>query len=242
MVASVTLLPALLGFAGRNIERLHVPVRQPGTHTPTTPHAGTAGAGSSSAGPGLAAIGGLAVLLALAAPFLGMRFGFPDAENDPPGYTTRHAYDLLADGFGPGYSAPMVLTVQGARAAELLDVGRRRSATQLTQVDGVALVSPALLNDGAVTPPCVRVVATTSPQDEATEDLVDTLRDDEHPRRHRGHRPDRRRRRHGGGQPRHHPGRRRSAAAVLRRRAAGLVRAADDGVPLGASCRSRPWS
>ena len=95
--------------------------------------------------PWVAAIGGLAVLLALAAPFLGIRFGFPDAENDAPTSTTREAYDLLADGFGPGFSAPMVLTVQGA-AGDLQGAADGLGAS-LAQVDGVAYVAPAIVND-----------------------------------------------------------------------------------------------
>jgi RND superfamily putative drug exporter len=118
MTASLTLLPALLGFAGRNIERLHVPFVTRNS-TPTTPHAGTAGAGSSNSAMDRRDRG-LAVLLALAAPLLGMRLGFPDAQNDPKSLHTHQAYDLIADGFGPGFSAPLVLTVQGASGTELL--------------------------------------------------------------------------------------------------------------------------
>ncbi len=49
-----------------------------------------------------------------------MRLGFPDAQNDPESDTTRQAYDLITDGFGPGFSAPLVLIVQGVSGAELL--------------------------------------------------------------------------------------------------------------------------
>jgi RND superfamily putative drug exporter len=65
----------------------------------------------------------------LAAPFLGIRLGFPDAQNDPPSYTTHRAYDLLADGFGPGFSAPLAAHRPGRvgrRAAGL----RRRAGGQ----------------------------------------------------------------------------------------------------------------
>ena len=51
----------------------------------------------------------LGVLLALTAPFLGVRFGFPDAGNNRDGTTTRPAYDLTADGFGPGANGPLVI-------------------------------------------------------------------------------------------------------------------------------------
>jgi putative drug exporter of the RND superfamily len=173
MIASLTLLPAMLGFAGRNIERLHVPFvgkQQPAYDTTRwyrwsrfIQHR-----------PWIAAIGALGVLLALAAPFLGIRFGLPDAQNDPESSTTHQAYDLITDGFGPGFSAPLVLTVQGASGTEL------RSSTnalgrQLAGVSGVALVAPAVINDAGDTA-VLTVVPTTSPQDVATEDLVDTLR------------------------------------------------------------------
>ena len=191
MTASVTLLPALLGFAGRNIERLHVPFVSKNARTPTTPRAGTAGAGSSSAGP-----------------------GSPRSVDSPSCWRWRHRSSASASASptprttrrpppparpttcsptvsAPGFSAPMVLTVQGASGSDLLDRRRRGSAAELAEVDGVALVSPAVVNDAGDTA-VLTVVPTTSPQDAATEDLVDTLRDDGHPGRHRRHRPHRR--------------------------------------------------
>jgi RND superfamily putative drug exporter len=174
MAASVTLLPALLGFAGRNIERWHVPFvsRELKAYDSSRWYRWSR---FVQRRPWVAASGALAVLLALAAPLLGIRFGFPDAQNDPPSYTTRQAHELLVDGFGPGFSAPMLLTVQGATAGDL-----QRSADvvgeALSTVPGVATVSPARLNPAGDTA-VLTLVATTSPQDGATEELVDTLRD-----------------------------------------------------------------
>jgi RND superfamily putative drug exporter len=173
MIASLTLLPALLGFSGRNIERLHVPFLRTDHAYDTTRWYRWSRFVQHR--PWTAAIGGLAVLIALAAPLLGMRLGFPDAQNDPPQYTTRQAYALLAGGFGPGFSAPMVLTVQGASGAALLSSADHVGA-ELAQVSGVARVSPAAVNDAGDTA-VLTLVATTSPQDVATEALVDTLRD-----------------------------------------------------------------
>jgi RND superfamily putative drug exporter len=174
MTASLTLLPALLGFAGRNIERLHVPLvsRKQRSYDTTRWYRWSR---FIQHRPWIAAIGGLAVLLALAAPLIGMRLGFPDAQNDPESSTTHQAYDLIAEGFGPGFSAPLVLTVQGRSGTDL------RTASDavgdvLAEVGGVALVSPAVVNDAGDTA-VLTVVPTSSPQDEATEDLVDTLRD-----------------------------------------------------------------
>jgi RND superfamily putative drug exporter len=174
MAASVTLLPAILGFTGRNIERLHVPF------VSKNPHAYDASrwyrwSRFIQHRPWLAAIGGLAALLALAAPFLGIRFGFPDAKNDPPNYTTRQAYDLLADGFGPGFSAPMLLTVQGNSSGDLMG-SANAVGNKLREVNGVAFVGPAIVNEAGDTA-LLTLIPTTSPQDKATEDLVGTLRD-----------------------------------------------------------------
>ena len=154
--------------------------------------------------PWVAAIGGLAVLLALAAPFLGIRFGFPDAENDAPTSTSRQAYDLLADGFGPGFSAPMVLTVQGA-TGDLQGAADAAGRHSLGQVDGVAYVAPAIVNEVGDTA-VLTVTPTTSPQDAATEDARRPPARRRDPHGHRGHRPDGPRRRHDRGQRRLHPG------------------------------------
>jgi putative drug exporter of the RND superfamily len=175
MAASVTLLPALLGFAGRNIERLHVPFVNKDPHAYDTSR-WYRWSRFIQRRPWVAAMGGLAVLLALAAPFLGIRFGSPDAQNDPPSYTTHRAYDLLADGFGPGFSAPMLLTVQGGPDGGL-PAAADAVGDRLREVDGVAFVGPAVVNETGDTA-LLRLVASTSPQDAATEDLVDTLRDE----------------------------------------------------------------
>jgi len=174
MTASLTLLPALLGFSGRNIERLHVPFVRPDRHAYNTTR-WYRWSRFIQRRPWIAAIGGLTVLLALAAPLLGMRLGSPDAQSDPPAFTTHQAYDLIADGFGPGFSAPMVLTVQGASGPGLI-TATDAMAQELAQVSGVALVTPTVVNAAGDTA-VLTVVPTTSPQDAATEDLVDTLRD-----------------------------------------------------------------
>jgi RND superfamily putative drug exporter len=174
MTASLTLLPALLGFAGRNIERLHVPLVSKNQHAYDTTR-WYRWSRFVQYRPWVASIGALAVLLTLAAPLLGMRLGFPDAQNDPESYTTHRAYDLIAEGFGPGFSAPLILTVQGSTGSELL-AASDSVGSQLAEVSGVALVSPAVSNDAGDTA-VLTVVPATSPQDEATENLVDTLRD-----------------------------------------------------------------
>jgi putative drug exporter of the RND superfamily len=180
MVGAVTLFPALLGYFGRWIDRLRLPL---GRGRPVQVAAG--GHVLPSRGwvrwsrlvdrhSVIAALVGVAALLALAAPFLGVRFGFPDAGNDADGRSTREAYDLVADGFGAGANGPLVVV---ADVAEAEPTAIQRLAADLAATEGVAAVTPAQVNpagDAAL----LTVIPATGPQDEATEDLVRTLRDD----------------------------------------------------------------
>jgi RND superfamily putative drug exporter len=133
--------------------------------------------------PWIAAITATVVLLALAAPALGMRLGFPDAGNDPPNTMTRHAYDLNTEGFGPGTNGPLVVAAElpGPRAKATI----AGFANQLRSEPGVAFVPPPRINaDGSAA--LITVIPKTSPQDSATEDLVNHLRNDVVPNELRG--------------------------------------------------------
>ena len=176
MLASVTLLPALLSYLGPNVDRLRIPflgrtLRAEGDGE--SPAARWSHAVQRR--PWTAAILATVLLLALAAPALGMRLGFPDAGNDPPDTMTRQAYDLNTEGFGPGTNGPLVI------AAELPESDARAEidsfAERLRSEPGVAFVPDPQINaegDAAI----VTVIPRGSPQDEETEDLVNRLRDD----------------------------------------------------------------
>ena len=83
----------------------------------------------------------------LAIPFFSLRLGFSDAGNDPTTDTTRRAYDLLADGFGPGFNGPLVLAGDvRPTAREPLDALSARAAETLPDV-GVAVASPVIPNE-----------------------------------------------------------------------------------------------
>jgi RND superfamily putative drug exporter len=119
------------------------------------------------------ALGGLAVLAVLAVPVFGIRLGFSDEGNAAKGSETREAYDLLADGFGPGFNGPLLLVSEvpgGTDPAALQAVTDAVSGT-----DGVAAAfGPQLSPDGSVAR--WSVIPTTAPQDAATEQLVRDLR------------------------------------------------------------------
>jgi RND superfamily putative drug exporter len=118
---------------------------------------------------------GAVVLVALAAPALGLRFGFPDAGNDKAETTTRQAYDLVSEGFGPGANGPLLLAVDlpGAGAEQELAA----LADRLRSEPGVAFVGEPRVNE-AGDAGLLTVIPTSSPQDAATTELVHRLRDD----------------------------------------------------------------
>jgi RND superfamily putative drug exporter len=124
--------------------------------------------------PWLFATVSVAVLLALAAPALGMRLGFPDAGNDPPDTMTRQAYDLITEGFGPGANGPIVVAAELPSTSSKADLDKL--ASTLRNQDGVAYVPDPVVNQPG-TAAIVTVIPTTSPQDQATSDLVTDLRD-----------------------------------------------------------------
>ena len=176
MLAALTLLPAILGFVGHNTDRLGLPHRRR-----------KEGADRRSfwfrwsrliqRRPWPALLLGAVLLVALALPVFSMRLGFGDAGNRPTSDTTRRAYDLLADGFGPGFNGPLLLLVAetpgGAADKESLE----RLTAALRSTPGVALTSQPLVNqagDAAV----LQVFPTSPPQDQATSELVHRLRDD----------------------------------------------------------------
>src|ERR687892_518319 len=128
MAASVTLLPALIAFLGAKVNRLHIPgfgraLRQGGDGA-----LAARWSRSVQRRPWTAAIAGTVVLLVLAAPALGLRLGFPDAGNNPAEMTTRQAYDLISEGFGPGANGPLFLAAdlsQPRATAELEGLAER---------------------------------------------------------------------------------------------------------------------
>ena len=175
MLASVTLLPAILGFVGHKIDALGLPHRKQ-REGDTRQSIWYRWSRVIQRRPWPAAIIGIVVLLVLAAPIVTMRLGFGDAGNRPTSDTTRQAYDLLSAGFGPGSNGPLLLAAELPNGAQDL-AALQGLSDQLNQTDGVAFASPPLPNEAGDTA-IIQVVPTTAPQDEATSDLVEHLRDE----------------------------------------------------------------
>jgi putative drug exporter of the RND superfamily len=179
MAASVTLVPALMAIAGPRIDRLRIPgaAARAAADADATPAARWGRAVQRR--PWVAAIAGVAVLLVLASPFAGLRLGFPDRGNDAAGTTTRQAYDLVSQGFGPGANGPLLLAAPAA--GERDRDAMAALAERLRHEPGVAAVArPATSPAGDAV--VLNVTPRTSPQDPATEDLVERLRGDVLPR------------------------------------------------------------
>jgi RND superfamily putative drug exporter len=127
--------------------------------------------------PWRSALAGALILVVLALPVFGLRLGFSDESNFQEDTTTRQAYELLVDGFGPGFNGPFFLA---ARVDGAADPAVLEGITAAVGADpGVVFASPAQPNDPAA-PTAYRwfVVPKTTPQDEATTSLVHRLRDD----------------------------------------------------------------
>ena len=174
LAASLTLLPALLAFAGHRIGR--------GGRLASRVHEPVPGRGfwewwirAIQRRPALSALAAAAVMLALASPVLGLRLGNTDAGNDPRGQTTRRAYDLLARGFGPGFNGPLLVVAKLPRAGDTAPLDRLAAA--LRHTSGVAAVTPARVSEsGRIA--SLSAYPVSSPQSAQTEALVSRLRDE----------------------------------------------------------------
>jgi RND superfamily putative drug exporter len=167
MVAAVTLLPALLGLAGHRMARGR-----------SAKHAGgsrfwTRWATMVCSHPWPFAFVAVVILLALAAPFLSIRYGESDDGTAPAGSTQRIAFDRIAEAYGPGANGPLLVVVTYPKGASVPTA----LTDALKSASGVAAVTPAETNaadDTAV----ITVEPKTAPDAEATSELVSTLRSD----------------------------------------------------------------
>src|ERR1700761_8734827 len=195
VLAALTLLPALLGFTGTRLarpSRFRVPglgrrplkVRtgktapQPaGNAAAAAPHAAERWAAVVSRHPVRAALAAVAVIAVLAVPALSMTLNMPDESAQAPGTMGRASYEIMAEGFGPGFGAPLIVAATGRDPGP----GGGTLERALARTPGVAHVTPPVVSrDGRA----VMLVAypVTSEQDPATNALVNRLSDQVLPR------------------------------------------------------------
>ncbi|MDQ1510310.1 MAG: putative drug exporter of the superfamily, partial [Actinomycetota bacterium] len=172
MAAAVTLLPAVLGFVGHTIDKFALPSAKRKRAVEGSFWTRWSQTLQRRAWP--AAISGLVILVFLALPFFSLRLGVADAGNDPTKLTTRRAYDLLSQGFGPGINGPL-LVVSDAKSSDLATAQRLRAAIAKDPDVLTSKLSPVIQSPKGV---LIQVVPKGSPQDESTTQLVHRLRDD----------------------------------------------------------------
>jgi RND superfamily putative drug exporter len=175
VIAAITLLPALLGLMKTRVlsRRERRLLAGDGTHTADTGGFWTRWAGFVERHPRPLAAAALIAILALSVPVLSLRLGSSDQGNDPAASTTRKAYDLLSDGFGPGFNGPLQLVAETPAQADQQALATL--AATVAKTPGVAAAFALPAQPGAKIG-IVQVVPTTSPQDADTSKLIDRLR------------------------------------------------------------------
>jgi RND superfamily putative drug exporter len=184
VLAALTLLPALLGFTGTRLAkptRFHIPGRRGRRSNlqsgEKTPHAAERWAGVVSRHPVKSALAATAVIAVLAVPALSMTLNMPDESAQASGTMGRASYETLAEGFGPGFDAPLIVAASGRDPA----AGGAALERAVAATPGVAHVTPPVVSrDGRA----VMLIAypVTSEQDSATNTLVNQLSDQVLPR------------------------------------------------------------
>ena len=193
VLAALTLLPAMLSITGPHINSLRVRGRHPERRDPARPHKGlwARWAGGVARHPVIAMVAALAILIPLAVPLLSLSLGQKDVAALSTSTTERRAYDLISQNFGPGVNGPLIIAVSLGSPAQASTSSSSSSSAgsdpratdprlQMLQKDvsathGVAAVTPIQI-DQAGTTAYFNAIATTGPADQATADLVSTLR------------------------------------------------------------------
>lgn len=180
---AVTLIPALLGFAGLNVlskkqRALRAEHKKKGEKAELKKSWGFRYSSFLTRRPLSVLAVAVIVLGVIAIPATQLQLGFPSDANAPETSTERKAYDLLAEGFGPGFNGPLLIVSQLPSGLSTEEAGARvmEIAGKLGAVQGVATVQPAGISDNNEAA-IFQVIPTTGPTDEATKDLVAAIRD-----------------------------------------------------------------
>ncbi|MFC9848311.1 MMPL family transporter [Streptomyces sp. NPDC060223] len=191
VLVAITLIPALLGFAGERIggkARERSATRISGIRLPGSRLPGSRLSGIRSVRPGLAqrwisyvlrkparvlilAVIGLGVV---ALPAAKLELGLPDDGSAATSSTQRKAYDMLSQSFGPGFNGPLTVTVDNQDPA-VARTGSQQMGKSLAELPGVAAVTPAVFNEAGDTA-IITVIPKSPPASDATKELVGDIR------------------------------------------------------------------
>ncbi|EHN72778.1 membrane transport protein [Streptomyces coelicoflavus ZG0656] len=191
VLIALTMIPALLGYAGRRVKpagakgkrlgRSRKGEPQPDASQPEQP-AGQPKANLGTRWASFVVRRPLAVLLlgviglgAAAVPAASLELGLPDDGSQPTSTTQRRAYDLLSEGFGPGFNGPLMVVVD-AKGSDAPKDAFSDVAGKIEGLDGVVAVTPPAPNKGGDTA-TITVIPDSKPSSVQTEDLVHSIRD-----------------------------------------------------------------
>ncbi|MET9459646.1 MMPL family transporter [Streptomyces canus] len=180
VLIALTMIPALLGYAGRKVrpagEKREKSREDAAARKPVKPNLGTRWASFVIRRPAAVLLLGVVGLGAVALPVSQLELGLPDDGSQPTSTTQRRAYDLLSEGFGPGFNGPLMIVVDAKNS----DDPKAAAATVTDGIKGlkdVVTVTPATFNKAGDTA-TITVVPDSKPSSAQTEDLVHAIRDD----------------------------------------------------------------
>ncbi|MET8034128.1 MMPL family transporter [Streptomyces sp. NPDC005345] len=178
VLIALTMIPALLGYAGRKVQPAGKKSRLLGggraAKKEGKPNMGTRWASFVVRRPLAVLLLGVIGLGAAALPATSLELGLPDDGSQPTSTTQRRAYDLLSDGFGPGFNGPLMIVVD-AKASDAPKAAFTKVTDEIKGLKGVVSVSPAVPNKSGDTA-MITVVPDSKPSSVKTEDLVHAIR------------------------------------------------------------------
>ncbi|MFC9911767.1 MMPL family transporter [Streptomyces sp. NPDC059862] len=185
VLIALTMIPALLGYAGRKIQPAGAKSKllgggrksknQSSQDSQTKPNMGTRWASFVVRRPVAVLLFGIIGLGAAAAPVGSLELGLPDDGSQPTSTTQRRAYDLLSEGFGPGFNGPLMLVVD-AKSSDDPQAAAATVTDEIKDLEGVVTVTPAVPNKAGDTY-TITVIPDSKPSSTQTEDLVHGIRD-----------------------------------------------------------------
>jgi RND superfamily putative drug exporter len=179
VLIALTLIPALLGYAGRKVRPAGQKSKLLGggraAKKPARPNMGTRWASFVVRRPMAVLLAGIVGLGAAAIPAASLELGLPDDGSQPTSTTQRRAYDLLSEGFGPGFNGPLMVVVD-AEGSDDAQGAFAETGERIKALDNVVTVTPAAPNKAGDTA-TITVIPDAKPSSATTEELVHAIRD-----------------------------------------------------------------
>ncbi|MFI6494268.1 MMPL family transporter [Streptomyces sp. NPDC050564] len=180
VLIALTMIPALLGYAGRKVQPAGKKSKLLGggrsAKKESKPNMGTRWASFVVRRPLAVLLLGVVGLGAAAIPATSLELGLPDDGSQPTSTTQRRAYDLLSEGFGPGFNGPLMVVVD-AKASDGPKAAFTKVRNEIKDLKGVVTVTPPAPNKAGDTA-TITVIPDSKPSSVKTEDLVHAIRDD----------------------------------------------------------------